>query len=69
MRCHFCQREIVPGDPFWWQVIGWAKDRKQGGHNAIFDEQRTGTVMCHGCQTKRRFGGSIGQGDLFDETT
>ena len=68
-RCHQCGQEIEREADAWWEIIGWEKPRKQGGTNAVFDRKRTGIAMCDGCHTRRKYGGSTGQGDLFAQGT
>ena len=67
--CFACGTEITRDADAWWEITGWEKARKQGGTNAVFDRKRTGTAMCDPCHTRRKFGGSIGQGDIFDAGT
>jgi hypothetical protein len=66
LACIGCRKEIANPDDAWWEITGWEKRRKQGGTNAVFDRKRTGIAMCDTCHTRRRFGGSTGQGELFD---
>lgn len=68
-RCISCGSEIEREADAWWEIIGWEKARKQGGTNAVFDRKRTGSAMCDECHTRRKFGGSTGQGDLFAQRT
>jgi hypothetical protein len=65
-HCAGCKREIEPNEVIWYEIIGWEKDRRGGGTNAVFDRRRTGSIMCDNCRWKIKFGGSTGQGDLFD---
>jgi hypothetical protein len=69
VTCVGCQREIEPNEVVWYEIIGWEKERRGGGTNAVFARTRTGTVMCDGCRLKIKFGGSTGQGDLFAQGT
>lgn len=71
MRCAVptCRREIPKGETVWHEVIGYEKERAQGGTNALKFRQRTGTVICDHCRLRREHGGSTGQGELFDKGT
>jgi hypothetical protein len=69
IRCASCFAVIEREQDAWWEITGWEKSRKQGGTNAVFDRKRTGTAICEDCHLRRKFGGSLGQGDLFDAGT
>lgn len=48
----------------WHEVIGFERDRVQGGTNAIAERKRTGRIICDGCKRKRGLGISPDQGRL-----
>jgi hypothetical protein len=64
-RCPLCPREIKPGDDVRWEVIGWEKDRSQGGHNALELRRRTGSVAHALCVDKLKRV-NAGQLDIMD---
>lgn len=47
--CPFCPEPIMPGDRVRFEVIGWEKDRPQGGTNALELRERTGKVAHARC--------------------
>jgi hypothetical protein len=48
------------------EVTGYAEPRKGGGLHHLQFKQETGRVMCAACASRRRRGGSIDQGGLFE---
>lgn len=48
----------------WHEVIGFERDRAQGGTNALADRKRTGKILCGGCVQRRKSGIAPEQGRL-----
>jgi DNA-directed RNA polymerase subunit RPC12/RpoP len=48
MRCAHCDSPITKKVRFT-QEVGWAKDRKDGGVNALKLRRSTGKVLCDDC--------------------
>jgi hypothetical protein len=67
MYCDVHKGEIAEGVTPWYEVLGWERERKQGGTNALFDRRRTGTVMCNDCRQRIKYCGSPGQRGIDDD--
>lgn len=49
MKCNRCKKDGFQPSQLNWQVVGYEKDRKQGGTNALRARKRTGKALCDPC--------------------
>lgn len=58
-----CQGEVTGSDAYY-EVVGFAQSRKDGGYNQIHLPKKTGRAVCRWCMEDRKRGVSPGQGTL-----
>lgn len=62
MNCPFCLKPVE--GPSYHEVLGWERDRKQGGTNALRLRERTGKQAHQWC-VDRAVEGRTGQQELW----
>lgn len=61
-----CGRPIAPHDSRQlFEIVGYERERRQGGTNHVVARRRTGRVVCSFCAERVQRGEVEGQGQLF----
>lgn len=53
MTCAFCGEEVSVRRG-WVEVVGWTRQRKQGGTNSVSLRTPTGRLACDGCIQRQK---------------
>ena len=65
-RCVFCDGLVDPTKAeVLREVVGWSKQREQGGQNHVWFRKETGNLMCGPCAVRLRYSGNASQETLL----
>ena len=62
MYCDKCQEPIDRPREAWYETVGWAKQRSQGGLHSLTLARKTDTVVCSACMVRMKLDEQHGPG-------